>query len=349
MVGVHDSFGAGGSGMPILDENVKSNTEKFQDDLMSLVKDDKKTWYVGEGLKQGDFFSYSMCHVDYKECSPFVMDVWIKGDKQVGSETRWLAEVVVSDGDKRIVGEMELGKIVPEPTGGSEELGVYRGTFKSSVIWLLSAFATSGDSSGGKRPINLDVGLFHPKIDGPAFNVSSSELVEISKKIFNPYIIELKDNHYHVQFWIADNFPFPIKAESVIEAKKEFQFELLDYRENVIDPFSPVTLSENEKITVINKPNDEHVWYLDKYGYAKSSSLIHNGKKLAISTEFIPHMMSEELGEGSLKFRLFDVDTNQTIKNMTFRLEILRDNTNFGPGHHSVGRLMSFEPDGELD
>ena len=29
------------------------------------------TWYSGEGLKQGDFFSYSMCHVDYKECSNF--------------------------------------------------------------------------------------------------------------------------------------------------------------------------------------------------------------------------------------------------------------------------------------
>ena len=53
------------------------------------------TWYVGEGLKHGDFFSYKMCHVDYKECSDFYLDMWIKGDKQTGSETKWLAEVVV--------------------------------------------------------------------------------------------------------------------------------------------------------------------------------------------------------------------------------------------------------------
>ena len=104
-------------------------------------------WYAGEGLKQGDFFSYVMCHVDYKECAEFGMDMWIKGDIQSGSETKWLAEVVVYDGNKVIVGEMEMGKIAPEPTGGSPELGVYRGAFKSSIAWL-SAFATSDDSSG---------------------------------------------------------------------------------------------------------------------------------------------------------------------------------------------------------
>ena len=113
------------------------------------------TWYAGEGLKQGDFFSYSTCFVDYKECTNFEMDFWIKGDKIVGSETKWLAEVVVYDGNQVIVGEMELGKIAPEPTGGTPELGVYRGAFKSSIAWL-SAFATSDGSSGGKGPKAFD-------------------------------------------------------------------------------------------------------------------------------------------------------------------------------------------------
>ena len=34
-------------------------------------------WYVGEGLKIGDYFSYRLCHVDYKECVDFQMDFWI--------------------------------------------------------------------------------------------------------------------------------------------------------------------------------------------------------------------------------------------------------------------------------
>ena len=36
------------------------------------------TWWAGEGLKQGDFFSYSLCHVDYKECTEFELDLCIK-------------------------------------------------------------------------------------------------------------------------------------------------------------------------------------------------------------------------------------------------------------------------------
>ena len=36
---------------------------------------------------------------------------------------------------------MELGQIAPEPSGGSSELGVYRGAFKTSIVWL-SAYAT---------------------------------------------------------------------------------------------------------------------------------------------------------------------------------------------------------------
>jgi len=63
------------------------------------------TWYAGEGLEKGDFFSYSTCFVDYKECTNFQMDFWIKGDKIVGSETKWLSEVVVYDGNKIIVGD----------------------------------------------------------------------------------------------------------------------------------------------------------------------------------------------------------------------------------------------------
>ncbi|MFB5609811.1 MAG: peptidase, partial [Nitrosarchaeum sp.] len=47
------------------------------------------SWFAGEGLKKGDFFSYKMCHVNYKECTPFEMDIWIKGDVKVGTEDKW--------------------------------------------------------------------------------------------------------------------------------------------------------------------------------------------------------------------------------------------------------------------
>jgi len=98
--------------------------------------DKEGSWYVGEGLAKGDYFYYSLCHVDYKECTEFEMEIWIEGDLQVGSESKWLAQTVVYDGSKILTGTMELGKVAPEPTGGSVNIASHRAAFKSSVVWL---------------------------------------------------------------------------------------------------------------------------------------------------------------------------------------------------------------------
>ena len=211
------------------------------------------SWYAGEGLKQGDFFSYSMCHVDYKECSNFEMDMWIKGDKQVGSETKWLAEVVVYDGNKRIVGEMELGKIAPEPTGGSEELGLYRGAFKSSVVWL-SAFATSDDSGGEKGPKDFsDVSWGKiGNIGGVQVLPMSLETITIRAGTYDTVLVGWKTGGTLSKVWLVDDFPFPIKATTYTHVSEgipptEYDFELLDYRENVLEsPFADLISTKNE-------------------------------------------------------------------------------------------------------
>ncbi|MDP2667365.1 MAG: peptidase, partial [Nitrosopumilaceae archaeon] len=56
-------------------------------------------WYAGEGLKVGDYFSYKLCFVDYKDCAEFRMDLWMSGEKKVGTEEKWIAQVVVYDGN----------------------------------------------------------------------------------------------------------------------------------------------------------------------------------------------------------------------------------------------------------
>ena len=89
------------------------------DILTEGIKDNTGSWWVGEGLKKGDQFSYRMCHVDFRECSDFEMNIWIEGDINVGTETKWLVQTVVYDRIYVIPGTMELGKIAPEPTGGS--------------------------------------------------------------------------------------------------------------------------------------------------------------------------------------------------------------------------------------
>ena len=210
-------------------------------------------WYAGEGLKQGDFFSYSMCHVDYKECAEFEMDIWFKGDKTVGSEEKWLAEVAVYDGNKLIVGEMELGKLAPEPTGGSSELGVYRGAFKSSIVWL-SAFAT-GYEDGGKPPK-----AFSDKSWGKIGNIGGEQVIPTSiEKItvpggtFDTVLITWKTGGATSKVWIVDDFPFPVKANTLTHVSEgipppEYKFQLLKYEENIqTSPFAELISSPDQQ------------------------------------------------------------------------------------------------------
>ena len=242
------------------------------------------TWYVGEGLKHGDYFSYNLCHVDYKECAEFGMDMWIKGDIQSGSETKWLAEVVVYDGNKIIVGELELGKIAPEPTGGSPELGVYRGAFKSSIAWL-SAFATSDDSSGGKGPKAFSATSWGKigNIGGEQVLPKAIETITISSGTWETVQVGWRTGGSTSKIWIVDEFPFPVKAHTFTHVSEgipppEYKFELLDYQENVsTSPFSGIVSTADsfsaqgcdtnfERDVTVKKPTNNydyqiHVFY----------------------------------------------------------------------------------------
>ncbi len=212
-------------------------------------------WYAGEGLKQGDYFSYRMCHVDYKECVAFDMSFWIQGVITVGTEEKWLVEVVVRDGNKTIVGDMELGKIAPEPTGGSDNLGTYRNAFKSSIVWL-SAFATAledGSKKGPKAFRDVSWGKI-ANIGGEQIRPTSVETVTVQAGTWDTVVISWRTGGYTSQVWVADYFPFPIKAYTYTHVSEgtpppEYRFELVDYRENVkTSPFVDIVPSIDEQL-----------------------------------------------------------------------------------------------------
>ncbi|MDX1533640.1 MAG: peptidase, partial [Nitrosopumilaceae archaeon] len=208
------------------------------------------SWYVGEGLKHGDFFSYKLCFVDYKECADFRMDLWIQGDITVGTETKWLAQVVVYDGNKITKGNMELGKIAPEPTGGSSELGVYRSAFKSSVVWL-SAFANADGPRKFSAPSWGKIG----NIGGE--QILPKQIVPNGLNVPGGYFDEViqvgwRTGGANSEIYIVDNFPFPIKASTWTHVSEgippqEYRFELLNYQENVTtDPFAGIVDSKKQ-------------------------------------------------------------------------------------------------------
>ena len=207
-------------------------------------------WYVGEGLAAGDYYSYLMCHVEYKECADFRMDLWIEGDIQVATETKWLAHVVVYDGSKVVTGQMELGKIAPEPTGGTPELGPYRGAFKSSIVWL-SAFANANEPK-----------MFSMPSWGKIANIGGEQI--LPKEIVEGGL-DVRGGHFDdvvlvgwrtggatSNIWVADGFPFPIKARTWTHVSegippREYEFELRNYTAGIrTNPLAGVVSSEEE-------------------------------------------------------------------------------------------------------
>ena len=211
-------------------------------------------WYAGEGLKQGDYFSYSMCHVDYKECSSFTMNFWFREDVTIGTEDQWLVDVAVYDGRKVIVGEMNLGKIAPEPAGASKELDKYVSSFKSSIVWL-SAFATAYDDAGSEGPKAFrDVSWGKiANIGGEQILPTALESVTTPAGTWESVLISWRTGGYMSQVWVVDNFPFPIKAKTYTHVSEgipppEYIFELLEYRENVKqNPFEDIISSVDEQ------------------------------------------------------------------------------------------------------
>ncbi len=221
------------------------------------------TWFAGEGLKKGDLFSYSMCHVDYRECVNFEMDMWIKGDIQTGTEEKWLVDVVVYDGNKVIKGNMELGKLAPEPSGGSDALSVYRGAFKSSIVWL-SAFANGYDEGSDKGPKKFSAKSWGKiaNIGGEQIIPTSIEQITVKAGTYDTVVVSWKTGGAVSKVWVVDDFPFPVKAQTYTHVSSgipptEYKFELLEYRENVVqDPFANVTSTISD-VDTTNCPNTD--------------------------------------------------------------------------------------------
>ncbi|WP_182133918.1 peptidase [Nitrosopumilus sp. b1] len=242
------------------------------------------SWYVGEGLKQGDYFSYSFCHVDYEECSPLQIDFWIKGDRTVGSEEKWLAEAVVYDGAFVLKGDMEMGKVAPEPSGGSENLTPYRAAFKSSIAWL-SAYATADIGISGKGPREFKAVSWGKiaNIGGEQILPTSIETIKVKGGTFETVKLTWKTGGAVNKVWIVDGFPFPVKASTFTHVAEgippaEYIFELLSYKENITsDPFTNVKevlpkkakegCSKNYELTSIKKPSKDFKYLVEiKYG-----------------------------------------------------------------------------------
>lgn len=223
------------------------------------------SWWLGEGLKQGDFFSYRICHINYLECTSFIADFWIQGEKQVGTESKWLAKTVIYDGGMVLKGEVEFSQVVAEPSGSSPvHMAPYSSALKSSISWL-SAFATSYDGGTDKGPKAFDRPSWGKiaNIGGEQVKPLEATAETVRAGTFDTVVIGWKTGGIESRIWVVDEFPFPIKALAWTHVSegippKEYEFELLTYEEGILDdPFTDVVDTFDSRDTSGCPDNDQ--------------------------------------------------------------------------------------------
>ncbi len=201
------------------------------------------SWYLGEGLKAGDYFEYSLCEIDLNDCAPIKLKMWIKGTIPYESETLWDAKVAIFDGNKIIVGSMGLGATSPEPITFDNDLFHYAIAFKSSLAWL-GAFATGneGDRIHGPQDFKSPAWGKIGAIGGAQLIPDRVETISIPAGTVDTVVVGWKSGNWNY-IWIVDDFPFPVKALTYTWITTGIppvmhQYTLLDYKENVtVDPF----------------------------------------------------------------------------------------------------------------
>jgi len=199
---------------------------------------------IKKNLKVGDFFKYKLCHQSYKDCTDFWMSFWVEKEITV-PEDLWRFQVLVEDGNKVVKGYMNIGKVAPEPTGGSDNIVSYGAIYKSSISWL-SGFVTGEINQPGKGPKDFRLPSW-----GKIANIGGEQVaplglatITVPSGEYDTVIIGWKSGGKTSHIWVVDEFPFPVKAstwEHVTEGAppQEYRFELHEYRENVYtNPFT---------------------------------------------------------------------------------------------------------------
>ena len=259
--------------------------------------DKEGSWYVSEGLKHGDFYSYSICQIDYKECSEIQMDIWMENN---------LAHVVVYDENRIIKGDMTIGTTAVSRSG--EGFATYSDIFRKSATWL-SPYANINEPKLFSAASWGKIG----NIGGEQIIPTSVENVSYEGGYFESIKLTWKAGSYTSSVWVADEFPFPVKARVFTHVSEgipppEYTIDLIKFKENVTtDPFSNIkanyfppddlsqliylsedrtTISLDSTLTIVNEDTRTHSFLSGKENYGDHNNPITPDGK--ISTGSIP-------------------------------------------------------------
>jgi len=212
-------------------------------------------WYAGENLKVGDYFKYKVCHAEYKDCTDFWFSMWLEKEVLDGPEDMLRFQVLVEDGNKILKGKMDIGKVAPEPIGGtvSDNILKYASVYKNSISWL-SSFATAEIDQPGKGPKAFTKPSWGKiaNIGGEQVSPIGMETITVPAGEYDTIIVGWKAGGVTSHISVVDDFPLPVKALTWVQVTEgvppqEYRFSLHEYDNVSSNPFAGFTDTEEAK------------------------------------------------------------------------------------------------------
>ena len=201
---------------------------------------EEKTWHSGENLQQGDYFSFQLCSFNYKDCTPFQMDLWIEAEILDDLNYKWIAKVMVFDGSEIVETEMTLWSFSANPAGAPYEREPHIDAFDFSVSEVAGFSSLTPPGLVDRGPRSLEVGTEWPYVGtgGPRGHIVGTPIIQTPAGIFDSVLLQWNQRGYDSKIWIVDEIPFPIKADRGLLNQagvftQGYKFELLDYKKNI--------------------------------------------------------------------------------------------------------------------
>lgn len=190
------------------------------------------SWYVGQGLKPGDYYRYTIADVFYHNLAPFEMDFWVQNQTSSG----YNLQMVIHDGSIVEKGTVTTGNITPDLTYIPDNLVNYANVYKLTLTWL-DSFAIKTKPVDILSPVWGQTGIYGEVSMGSI----GMQSVTVPAGTFSASTLKFHDSGVDSYIWVAPSLAYPVKA-TVYAIKTSgsptigYQYSLLEYGNSAQPP-----------------------------------------------------------------------------------------------------------------
>lgn len=162
------------------------------------------TWYVGQGLKAGDYYRYNLADVFYHNLAPIQIDFWVQNETSDG----YNLQMVVHDGSIIQKGLVKIGHVTPDPTYSDPNLSDYVNVYRLTLTWL-DSFAIKTAPVDIVDPVWGQTGMYGEVSIGSI----GMKPVTVPAGNFTASTLYFRDSGVDSYIWVEPSMAFPIKAK----------------------------------------------------------------------------------------------------------------------------------------